>query len=247
VVLQHHARRSSQGALGHHRAVRLVRVRERARLEAQIVSIAAIAKARENSRCPRGRHRWGTRTGSPASSVSLGKMLVNRRMYLELVDEHAGVEVVVNRARAARRRARRHRRAVRLHLVLQRPGLRGTVSAQFSLSKTPGAHVVGPGACAARVRALVAREDVDEHTVVAVQVQRAVAAGEAMAGRARDGDLLRVAAREAGHWREGRRGGEGGKGGESGEGDHDGLVSGSDRGECWRERWSGCADAEESW
>jgi hypothetical protein len=112
-------------------------------LRRRIVSIAAIAKAQENSRCPRGRHRWGTRTGSPASSVSLGKMLVNRKMYLELVDEHAGVEVVVNRARAARRRARRHCRAIRLHLVLQRAGLRGTVSAQLSLSKTRGAHVVG--------------------------------------------------------------------------------------------------------
>jgi hypothetical protein len=135
MVIQPHERVSLQSALGHRRAVRLVRVREVAQLEEEIVSMAAVVQALKNSRCPKGRRHWGTRTGSPAKSVSLSKDLwEHRRSYLELVDEHTGVEVVVDRALAARRRARRDRRAVRLHVVLQLARLRNAV---FSAQPSP--------------------------------------------------------------------------------------------------------------
>jgi hypothetical protein len=64
---------------------------------------------------------------------------------LEDVDEHTRVQVVVDRARAAGRGARRHRRAVGLVRVLERAG------------------DVLPGAGAARVGALVALKTEGEH------------------------------------------------------------------------------------
>jgi hypothetical protein len=67
-----------------------------------------------------------------------GPAVVRALIALEDVDEHARVQVVVDRARAARRRARRHRRAIGLVRVLERTG------------------DVLPGAGAARVGALVA-------------------------------------------------------------------------------------------
>jgi hypothetical protein len=64
--------------------------------------------------------------------------VVRALVALEDVDEHTRVRVVVDRARAAGRGARCHRRAVGLMRVLERAG------------------DVLPGAGAARVRALVA-------------------------------------------------------------------------------------------
>ena len=84
-------------------------------------------------------------------------------------------------------------------------------------------HLVLPGARAARVRALVAGEDVDEHAARALEVDRALAVAAAAVARERDvlaGEPLVEAAAGLRRARERARGGdrrEGGEGDELGE------------------------------
>jgi hypothetical protein len=154
------------------------------------------------------------------------------------------VQVLVNRALAARGGARRARWAVSLQAVEQLAGLR-LRSAGVDEARRRAARLVGPGAGATGVGALVAREHVDEHALVAFVVRRAVAAAEAQPRGAGDRDsvLRPISAREGGAMEESGRGRQGGEGSEGSE------DNGGDHGECdrkggWKKvkAWKRCVD-----
>lgn len=108
----------------------------------------------------------------------------------ELIDQHAGVVVVVNRALAsADSTTRRRNRAIRLRRVLQCAGLRVKTSRQPHAGQDAiiATDLVVPRTCPARVSALVAGVDVDQDAAtVPGQVRGARAVPAAAVARKRD-------------------------------------------------------------
>ena len=109
-----------------------------------------------------------------------GTVGVRALVASELVDQHAGIAVVVPRAAAGRTAAWSGRGAVGLEDVLEGASLRvgskepSAIKVRMLMwlvAADNGPDLILPGAGTVRIRALVSGEDVDQYTGVAIEIE----------------------------------------------------------------------------